>query len=52
MVKKLLEVFMKNNCKKLVKKQSEQKKYSKKKGDKLISFNYSFNSRIDKKGLI
>ena len=31
MVKKLLEVFMKKNCKKLVKKNLEQKKYLKEK---------------------
>ena len=31
MVKKLLEIFMKKNCKKLVKKNLEQKKYLKEK---------------------
>ena len=46
MVKKLLEVFMKKNCKKLVKKNLEQEKYLKRKGDN------SFNSWINKKDLI
>ena len=52
MVKKLLEVFMKKNCKKLVNKNLEQKKYLKK-GNKLYvkwkEYDNRFNSWIDKK---
>ena len=48
----ITEVFMKTNCKKLVKKNLEQKKYLKK-GDKLYVkwkwYNNRFNSWINKK---
>ena len=51
-MKKLLEVFMKKNCKKLVNKNLEQKKYLKK-GNKLYvkwkEYDNRFNSWIDKK---
>ena len=43
MVKKLLEVFMKKNCKKLVKKNLEEKKYLKENG---------INFRSNGKGMI
>ena len=53
-VKKLLVHFMKMNCKRLVKKNSEQKKYLRK-GDKLYvkwkGYDNSFNSWIDKKDI-
>ena len=54
MAKKLLEIFMKKNCKRLIKKNLE--KVLKKKGDKLYvkwkGYDNSFNSRIDKKDLV
>ena len=56
MANKLLEHFMKKNCKILIKKNLEQKKYLRKKGDKLYvkwkGYNNSFNSWIDKKDLV
>ena len=55
MVKKLLEVLMKKNCKKLVEKKFRIKKVLKRKGDKLYvkwkGYNNRFNSWIDKKDL-
>ena len=55
MVKKLLERFMKKNCKRQTKKNLEQKKYLKK-GSKLYvkwkGYDNSFNSWIDKKDLV
>ena len=55
MVNQLPKVFMKKNCKKLVKKNSDQKNQLKK-GDKLYlkwkGYDNSFNSWIDKKDLI
>ena len=54
MVKKLLEHFMKNNCKRLIKKNLE--KVLKRKGDKLYvkwkGYDNSFNSWIDRKDLV
>ena len=51
MVKKLLVHFMKMNCKRLIKTNSEQKK-----GDKLYvkwkGYDNSFNSWIDKKDIV
>ena len=56
MVKKLLEVFLRKNCKKLVKKKIQNKKALKRKGDKLYvkwkGYESRFNSWIDKKDLI
>ena len=56
MANKLLEHFMKKNCKMLIKKNLEQKKYLRKKGDKLYvkwkGYDNSFNSWIDKKDLV
>ena len=56
MVKKLLEVFMKKNWKRLIKKKFRIKKVIKRKGDKLYvkwkGYNNSFNSLIDKKDLV
>ena len=56
MVKKLLEVFMKKNCKKLVQKEFRIEKILKRKGDKLCvkwkGYDNSFNSWINKKDLI
>ena len=56
MENKLLAVFMKNNCKKLIKKNLELKKILKTKGNKSYvkwkEYNNSFNSWIDKKDLI
>ena len=47
---------MKNNCKKLVKKNLEQKKYLKEEGDKLQvkwkGYNNSFNIWINKKDIV
>ena len=55
MVKKLLEAFMKNNCKKLVK-MFRTEKLIRRKGDKLYvkwkGFDNRFNSWIDKKDLV
>ena len=55
MEKKLLAVFMKKNCKRLIKKNLELKKRLKK-GNKLYvkwkGYNNSFKSWIDKKHLI
>ena len=55
MVKKLLERFMKKNCKRQTKKNLEQKNYLKK-GSKLYvkwkGYDNSFNSWIDKKDLV
>ena len=52
-MKKLLEVFMKRNCKKLVKKNIRIEKITKRKGDKFYvkwkGYDNSFNSWIDKK---
>ena len=51
MVKKLLERFMKKNCKKQIKQSLELKKVIKKKGDKLCfkweGYDSSSNSWID-----
>ena len=56
MENKLLAVFMKNNCKKLIKKNLELKKILKTKGNKSYvkwkEYNNLFNSWIDKKDLI
>ena len=55
MVKKLLEVFMNKNCKKLVKKNLEQEKYSKEKVINYVKwkgYDNRFNSSINKKDLI
>ena len=54
MVKKLLEHFMKKNRNKLIKKNSELKKYLRKKVIyvKWKGYNNSFNSWIDKKDLV
>ena len=56
MVKKLLVNSMKMNCKAQVKKNSEQKKVLKKKGDNLYvkwkGYGNSFNSWIDKKDIV
>ena len=53
MVKRLLGHFMKKNCKRLIKKSLEQKKYLKEKGDKWYvkwkGYHNSFNSWINKK---
>ena len=52
MVKKLLEVFGKNNCRKLLKKKFRIEKVLKRKGDKLNvkwrGYDNCFNSCIDK----
>ena len=54
--KKLLESFMKKNCKKQIKKSLELKKVIKGKGDKLYvkwkGYDNSFNSWIDKKDIV
>ena len=42
MVKKLLEHFMKNNCKRVIKKNLEQKKYLRKK-----VINYMLNGKVE-----
>ena len=56
MVKKLLEVFMKKNCKKTSQKEFRIEKVLKRKGDKLYvkwkGYNNRFNSWIDIKDLI
>ena len=56
MVKKLLEVFMKKNCKKASQKEFRTEKVLKRKGDKLYvkwkGYDNSFNSWINKKDLI
>ena len=56
MVKKLLEHFIKENCRRLIKKNLELKKIIKRKGDKLYvewkGYDNSFNSWIDKKDLV
>ena len=56
MVKELLEVFMKKNCKKLNKKKIRIEKVLKRKGDKLYlkwkGYNNSFNIWINKNDLI
>ena len=56
MVMKLLEYFMKKNCKRLINKNLGQKKIIKRKGDKLYvkwkGYDSSFNSWINKKDLI
>ena len=52
--KKLLEVFMKKNCKKLVTKNLEQEKHLKKGGKLYVKwkgYGNSFNSWINKKDL-
>ena len=53
MVRKLLEDFMKKNCKRLIKKNLEQKRAIKRKGGKLYNkwkgYDNSFNSWVDKK---
>ena len=56
--KKLLEHFMKKNCRRLINKDLELKKCFKKKGDKLYvqwlwkGYGSIFNSWIDKKDLV
>ena len=56
MVKKLLEHFMKKNCKRLIKREFKSEKAIKRKGDKSYvkwkGYNNSFNSWIDKKDLV
>ena len=56
MVKKLLEHFMKKNCKKQIKKKKRIEKVIKKKGNELCvkwkGYDNSFNSWIDKKDVI
>ena len=58
MVKKLLECFMKKNCKKKKKNQKEfiVEEVTKRKGDKLYvewkGYNNHFNSSIDKKDIV
>ena len=56
MVKKLLEHFMKNNCKKIDEQEFRMEKVIKKKGNKLYvkwkGYDSSFNSCIDKKDLV
>ena len=56
MVKKLLEHFLKKNCKRLIKKEFRIVKVIKRKGDKLYAewkgYNNSFNSWIGKKDLV
>ena len=56
MVKKLLEVFMKKNCKKTSQKEFRIEKVLKRKVDKLYAkwkgYDNSFNSWINKKDLI
>ena len=53
MVRKLLEDFMKKSWKRLIKKNLEQKRAIKRKGDKLYvkwkGYDNSFNSWVDKK---
>ena len=55
-VKKLLERFIKNNCKKQIKKKFRVEKVIKGKGDKLYlkwkCYDSSFNSFIDKKDIV
>ena len=55
MVKKLLEVFTKKNCKKTSQKEFRIEKVLKRKGDKLHvkwkGYDNRFNSSIDKKDL-
>ena len=55
MVNQLLEVFMKNNCKKQIKKRLRIEKVIKRKGDKLYDkwkiYDNSFNSWVNKKDL-
>ena len=55
MVKQLLEVFMKKNCKKQIKKRLRIEKVIKRKGDKLYDkwkiYDNSFNSWVNKKEL-
>ena len=56
MVKKLLEHFMKKNCKKLIKNEFRMEEIIKKKGNKLFvkckEYDNSFNSWIVKSDLI
>ena len=56
MVKKLLEYFMKKNCKRLIKKKFRMEKVIKRKGDTLYvkwkGYDNSFNSWIDKNVLV
>ena len=56
MKKKLLESFMKKNCKKQIKKCLELKKVIKRKSDKLYvkwkGYDNSFNSWIDEKDIV
>ena len=56
MVKKLLEVFLKKNCKKTSQKEFRMEKVLKGKGDKLYvkwkGCDNRFNSWINKKGLV
>ena len=56
MVKKLLVLFMKMNCKRLIKKKFRIEKVVKKKGDKLYvkwkGYDNYFNSWIDKKDIV
>ena len=56
MVTKLLEVFMRKNCKKLAKKKIRIEKVIKRNSDKIYvkwkGYNNSFNSSTDKKNLI
>ena len=55
MVKKLLEYFMKKNCKRLIKKNSELKKYLRKSDNLYVKrkgYGNSLDSWIDKKDLV
>ena len=56
MMKKLLEVFVKKNCKKTSQERFRIKKVLKRKGDKLYvkwkGYDNSFNSWINKKNLV
>ena len=56
MVKKLLVLFMKMNCKKTTQNEFRIEKVIKKKGDKLYvqwkGYDNSFNSWIDKKDIV
>ena len=56
MVTKLLELYLKMNCKKTIQEEIRINKVIKKKGDKLYlkwkSYDNSFNSCIDKKDII
>ena len=56
MVKKLLDVYMKKNCKKTIQKEFRIEKILRKKGDKLYvkwkGYDHFFNSWINKKDIV